>query len=63
MKEGTPVIIGCGDVIASTLGAGGINHNKKISIIGTTCHNIIVKNNSKIPKDNSGLFFASINNT
>ena len=63
LKEGTPVIIGCGDVIASTLGAGGINHNKKISIIGTTCHNIIVKNNSKISKDNSGLFFASLNNT
>ena len=63
LKEGTPVIIGCGDVIASTLGAGGINHRKKISIIGTTCHNIIVKNNSKISKDNSGLFFASLNNT
>ena len=63
LKEGTPVIIGCGDVIASTLGAGGINHNKKISIIGTTCHNIIVKSNPKISKDNSGLFFASLNNT
>ena len=63
LKEGTPVIIGCGDVIASTLGAGGINHNKKISIIGTTCHNIIVKNSPKISKDNSGLFFASLNNT
>ena len=48
LKIGTPVIVGCGDVIASILGAGGISHNKKISIIGTTCHNIIVKNNSKI---------------
>ncbi len=63
LKVGTPVIIGCGDVIASTLGAGGISHNKKISIIGTTCHNIIVKSNPKISKDNSGLFFASLNNT
>ena len=63
LKEGTPVIIGCGDVIASTLGAGGINHNKKISIVGTTCHNIIIKNKPKISKDNSGLFFASLNNT
>ena len=35
-------------------------HNKKISIIGTTCHNIIVKNNSKISQDGSGLFFASL---
>ena len=33
LKEGTPVIIGCGDVIASTLGAGGINHNKKAFLI------------------------------
>ena len=63
LRVGTPVIIGCGDVIASILGAGGINHNKKISIIGTTCHNIIVKNNSKISQDGSGLFFASLNNT
>ncbi len=63
LKEGTPVIVGCGDVIASTLGSGGINKNQKISIIGTTCHNIIVKNNSKISKNNTGLFFSSVNKT
>ena len=63
LKEGTPVIIGCGDVIASILGSGGINKNQKISIIGTTCHNIIVRNNSNIPKNYSGLFFSSLNNT
>ena len=63
LKEGTPVIIGCGDVIASILGSGGINNNKKISIIGTTCHNIIVQSNPKISKDISGLLFASLNNT
>ena len=63
LQEGTPVIIGCGDVVASTLGSGGINKNQKISIIGTTCHNIIIKNNSKIPKNYSGLFFSSLNNT
>ena len=63
LKEGTPVIIGCGDVIASSLGSSGIKSNQKISIIGTTCHNIIVKKYPKIPKNNSGLFFASINNT
>ena len=61
INEGTPVITGCGDVIASVLGSGGIYNNQKITIIGTTCHNIIVKNNSKIPKNNSGLFFASLN--
>ena len=59
----TPVIIGCGDVIASCLGSSGINKNQKISIIGTTCHNIIVKNNSNIPNENSGLFFSSLQNT
>ena len=59
----TPVIIGCGDVIASCLGSSGINKNQKISIIGTTCHNIIVKNNSNIPNQNSGLFFSSLQNT
>ena len=63
LKVGTPVIIGCGDVIASSLGSNGINNNQKISIIGTTCHNIIVKNNSKIPSNNSGLFFSSLENT
>tara|TARA_B100000575_G_scaffold6858_1_gene5090 strand:+ start:1270 stop:2757 length:1488 start_codon:yes stop_codon:yes gene_type:complete len=63
LKEGTPVIIGCGDVIASTLGSSGINKNQKICILGTTCHNIIVRTNCKIPKKKSGLFFASINNT
>ncbi len=63
LEQGTPVIVGCGDVIASTIGSGGINKNQKISIIGTTCHNIIIKNNSKIPKNNSGLFFSSLNNT
>ena len=63
LKEGTPVIIGCGDVIASSLGSSGIIKNQKISIIGTTCHNIIVKDNSKISNKNSGLFFSSINNT
>ncbi len=63
LKEGTPVIIGCGDVIASSLGSSGININQKITIIGTTCHNIIVKKNSKIPKKYSGLFFSSIDNT
>ncbi len=61
--KGTPVIIGCGDVIASVLGSGGIKNNQKISIIGTTCHNIIIKDNSKIPNNNAGLFFASTNNT
>ena len=61
--EGTPVIIGCGDVIASTLGSSGIKNNQKITIIGTTCHNIIVKKNSQIPKKNSGLFFSSLNKT
>ena len=63
LKEKTPVIIGCGDVIASTLGSGGIKKNQKISIIGTTCHNIIVKKSSKIPNSKSGLFFSSLNNT
>ncbi len=63
LKEGTPVIIGCGDVIASTLGSSGINNNQKISIIGTTCHNIHVKKYFKIPNNYSGLFFASIDNT
>ncbi len=63
LKVGTPVILGCGDVIASSLGSGGINKNQKLSIIGTTCHNIIVKNNSKIPSNNSGLFFSSVENT
>ena len=63
LKVGTPVIVGCGDVIASVLGSGGVITNRKISIIGTTCHNIIVKNNSKISKDNSGLLFSSLNNT
>ena len=63
LMKGTPVIVGCGDVIASTLGSSGINNNQKISIIGTTCHNIIIKNHSKIPKNNSGLFFSSLNNT
>ena len=63
LKKGTPVIIGCGDVIASTLGSGGIKNNQKISIIGTTCHNIIVKNKSTLPNKNSGLFFSSIDNT
>ena len=63
LKLGTPVIIGCGDVIASSLGSGAIKNNQKISIIGTTCHNIIVKNNSKISNNNSGLFFSSLNNT
>tara|TARA_Y100001935_G_C17269458_1_gene491085 strand:- start:32 stop:1519 length:1488 start_codon:yes stop_codon:yes gene_type:complete len=62
LKEGTPVIIGCGDVIASVLGSSGINKNQKISIIGTTCHNIIIKNNSTIPKNNAGLFFTSLEN-
>ncbi len=62
LKEKTPVIIGCGDVIASTLGSSGIFNNQKISIIGTTCHNIIIKNTSKLPKNYSGLFFSSINN-
>ncbi len=61
--KGTPVIIGCGDVIASTLGSGGIKNNQKISIIGTTCHNIIVKNKSTLPNKNSGLFFSSIDNS
>ncbi len=63
LKKGTPVIIGCGDVIASTLGSSGINSNQKISIIGTTCHNIIIKNNPKIPNTNSGLFFSSLDST
>ena len=63
LKENTPVIIGCGDVIATTLGSGGINNSQKISIIGTTCHNIIIKNNPKIPNTKSGLFFSSLNNT
>ncbi len=63
LRKGTPVIIGCGDVIASSLGSGGINKNQKVSIIGTTCHNIVVKNNSKIPNKYSGLFFSSLNNT
>ena len=63
LNVGTPVIVGCGDVIASVLGSGGINHNQKITIIGTTCHNITVKNNSKLPNSNSGLFFSSLNNT
>ncbi len=62
LKEGTPVIVGCGDVIASVLGSGGINNNQKITIIGTTCHNIIVKNKFKIPNNNAGLYFSSINN-
>ena len=63
LKKGTPVIIGCGDVIASSLGSGGIKKNQKITIIGTTCHNIIIKKSSKIPKNNSGLFFSSLENT
>ena len=63
LNVGTPVIIGCGDVIASTLGSGGINNNQKISIIGTTCHNIVIKNKSTIPSNNSGLFFSSLENT
>ena len=63
ISEGTPVIIGCGDVIASVIGSGGIRKNQKITIIGTTCHNIIVKSNSRLPKNNSGLFFSSIENT
>jgi len=63
LKEGTPVIIGSGDVISSTIGSSGINNNQKISIIGTTCHNIIVKNNSKLPNYKSGLFFSSLDNT
>ncbi len=60
LKEGTPIIIGCGDVIASSLGSGGISKNQKISIIGTTCHNIIIRNKPNIPKNYSGLFFASV---
>ena len=63
LNEGTPVIIGCGDVIASVLGSGGVNKNQKVTIIGTTCHNIIIKNNPKIPKNYSGLFFSSLENT
>ncbi len=63
LKVGTPVIIGCGDVIASTLGSNGINNNQKISIIGTTCHNIVVRNKPTIPRNNSGLFFSSLENT
>ncbi len=63
LKIGTPVIIGCGDVIASILGSGGINKNQKLTIIGTTCHNIVVKDNSKIPNNNAGLFFSSLNDT
>ena len=63
LKSGTPVIVGCGDVIASTLGSSGIYSNQKISIIGTTCHNIVVRNNSKIPTKFAGLFFSSLENT
>ncbi len=63
LNVGIPVIIGCGDVIASVLGSGGINKNQKITIIGTTCHNIIIKNNPKIPRNHSGLFFSSLENT
>ncbi len=62
LKMGTPVVTGCGDVIASVLGSGGIYNNQKVSIIGTTCHNIIIKNNPNIPNKNSGLFFSSLNN-
>ena len=63
LNKGIPVIIGCGDVIASVLGSGGINKNQKITIIGTTCHNIIIKDTPKKPKNFSGLFFSSLNNT
>ena len=31
--EGTPVIIGCGDVIASSLGSGGIKIIKKLQLL------------------------------
>ena len=33
LKEGTPVIIGCGDVIATTLGSSGIRNNQKYQLL------------------------------
>ena len=49
LLSGTPVIIGLGDVPASA-GVGAIHNNQTSTIIGTTCHIILLAQNLFFPK-------------
>ena len=62
VKEGTPVIIGAGDVPASAVGVGAVFKGMTSTIIGTTCHNFLVCNKPMFRPKNAGLLFYSPNN-
>ena len=61
IKEGTPVIIGAGDVPATAIGVGAIKNGITSTIIGTTCHNYLVCNKPMFKPKNTGLLFYTPN--
>ena len=56
IKDGTPVIIGAGDVPATAIGVGAVSKGMTATIIGTTCHNYLVCNRPMFKPKNAGLY-------
>ena len=61
IKEGTPVIIGAGDVPATAIGVGAVYGGVTSTIIGTTCHNYLVCDKPMYKPKNTGLLFYTPN--
>ena len=61
IREGTPVIIGAGDVPATAIGVGAIKNGITSTIIGTTCHNYLVCDKPMFKPKNTGLLFYTPN--
>ena len=61
VKEGTPVIIGAGDVPSSAIGVGAVFKGMTSTIIGTTCHNFLVCDRPMFKPKDAGLLFYSPN--
>ena len=61
IKDGTPVIIGAGDVPATAIGVGAVSKGMTSTIIGTTCHNYLVCNKPMFKPKDAGLLFYTPN--